>query len=511
MTSGIKNKIVTSIYELNYNQVRGGGPYKGFDLLTKTIRNIIFDEYNYVIYTNKSTHDKYNFSNLFKGENITIKIVELNSDYYINYLNPIRLKKLEEGEIWDRIHSVDNYIEVIYNKIEFLLNESSGFDGNVVWIDSGLFGTSCSNAWRDYMNSICHTKNFVDKVFEKINEFDVIALRGNSIAINYEFKAKINKALNIDCFIVPGGLFGGKSSSIIERLSEYKNLVPKVVESCDDFSSEQELLCALLYENTKFFEFYDWDDLQKGILKLMDLYDESRYDKDFLYDNIPKLQNNIQQISPTRYETKKEDNVIEDYKNYSYPMTDREVLDKILKINNYTLDSIDLLSKNPFINQMTTFATLFNLKSGNEHYRLLSYISYLFSNEILVDIGTNNGCSSIALSQNEFNNVMTYDYTYFEEIELIERKNIIFNLKNILDDLEIFTKTRFIFLDANQDGNLEKKIYQRLIDTNFRGFLVVDDIFLNGEMKSFWYSVEKEKYDLTIKGHNVGTGLIIFE
>jgi hypothetical protein len=228
MTNGIKNKIVTGVYELNYNKVRGGGVYKGFDLLTKTIRNIIFDDYEYIIYTNKSSYEKFNLGNLFKRDNITIKIVELNGEYYNNFLNPIRLRRLEEGEIWDRIHSVDNYVEVMYNKFNFLLEESKDFDGNVVWIDAGLFGTSCSNSWRDYMNEICHTEEFVKKLFEKIDEYSSIALKGDYIAMNYEVREKINNILNINCFICPGGLFGGNSKSIIENYSNYKNIVEKI-------------------------------------------------------------------------------------------------------------------------------------------------------------------------------------------------------------------------------------------------------------------------------------------
>ena len=74
-------KIVTSIYELNYENLRGGGVYKGFHLLTETIRALIFDEYEYVIYTNKHTYDKHHLSEVFNRPNITIKIQELNSEF----------------------------------------------------------------------------------------------------------------------------------------------------------------------------------------------------------------------------------------------------------------------------------------------------------------------------------------------------------------------------------------------------------------------------------------------
>ena len=48
----------------------------------------------------------------------------------------------------------------------------------------------------------------------------------------------------------------------------------------DDFTSEQEILFILLNDkNVEFFEFDDWDDLQKGLLKIMDIFDEDKYDK----------------------------------------------------------------------------------------------------------------------------------------------------------------------------------------------------------------------------------------
>ena len=209
MTSGTKNKIVTSVYDLNYIDERGGALYKGFDLLTKTIRNIIFPNYEYVIYTDKKTYDRHNLSIVFNQPNVQIKFHELDSEFYINVVNPLRLKKVSENNIWDRIHSVNNYVEVMYNKFEFLLNESENYDGNVTWIDAGLFGTSCAGAWRNYIGEIAHTELFVEKIFEKINQYGIISLKGNSIVMNYEDRDKINNLFDVNCFIIPGGLFGG--------------------------------------------------------------------------------------------------------------------------------------------------------------------------------------------------------------------------------------------------------------------------------------------------------------
>jgi hypothetical protein len=216
-----KKTIVSSIYELNYIEERGSQLYKSMPLLTQTIRNIIFDEFDYIIYTNEFTYNKHDLKSLFPQKNVTIKFKELNSEYYNTFLNPIRKRKVEEGEIWDRIHCVHNYIEVIYNKIEILLEESKKIGGDLVWVDSGLFGTSCHNGWRDYMNKLCHSKIFVEKIFSKVEEHGFFSLLGKSILINYEVRDKVNFDLKTNLKIVPGCLFGGSSEKNIEYLQNY--------------------------------------------------------------------------------------------------------------------------------------------------------------------------------------------------------------------------------------------------------------------------------------------------
>lgn len=277
-------KIITSVYELNYEDSRGGMVYKSFPLLTQTLRNIIFDEFEYVIYTNKYTNDKYNLSNKFNQSNVTIKLHELNSENYIKNINPIRSLNFKNGEIYDRIYCVKNYIEVIFNKLQFLLNESED-DKNVVWIDSGLFGTSCHDRWRDYINIFAHSKLFLHKINEKINKNGFICLRGESIPINYELKSTLVNMFNIDFKLVPGGLFGGSGKEVKKVLSKYPLIFEEYYKNTNKLISEQEVLSILTHSNdVKFFNFGDWLDLQKGILDLMDLLDNDKYKIDEKYD-----------------------------------------------------------------------------------------------------------------------------------------------------------------------------------------------------------------------------------
>ena len=58
MTNGIK--IVSSIYELNYVEQRNYERYKNYPLLVATIKNLIFPEFKYVIYTDKNSYEKFN-------------------------------------------------------------------------------------------------------------------------------------------------------------------------------------------------------------------------------------------------------------------------------------------------------------------------------------------------------------------------------------------------------------------------------------------------------------------
>jgi len=277
-------KIVTSVYELNYEDSRGGMVYKSYPLLSQTLRNIIFDGFEYVIYTDQHTYDKYYLGDEFNQPNVTIKIQELNSKNYLDNINPIRMSNFSDGEIYDRIYCVKNYIEVIFNKLQFLLNECED-NKNVVWIDSGLFGTSCHDRWRDYINVFAHTELFLNKINEKISENGFICLRGESIQVNYELKDVLVNMFNTDFKLVPGGLFGGTSEDVKKVLSNYSSIFEKYYQTTNKLISEQEVLSILTHTNdVKFFNFGDWLDLQRSILDIMDLLDINKYKIDEKYD-----------------------------------------------------------------------------------------------------------------------------------------------------------------------------------------------------------------------------------
>jgi hypothetical protein len=75
-------------------------------------------------------------------------------------------------------------------------------------------------------------------------------------------------------------------------------------------------------------------------------------------------------------------------------------------------------------------------------------------------------------------------------------------------------QSKMIILDVDpHDGFQEKDFLQKLIERNYQGIVVVDDIHLNIEMKQFWDNIPLniKKVDVTHLGHHSGTGIIVFD
>lgn len=283
MTNG--TKIISAIYELNYVPERNGERYKNFPLLVATIKNIIFPEYQYVIYTDKNSYEKFNLQYEFNQPNVEFKFKELNTSETCELIDRIRTQELSGGMNYDRIYCVNNYLEVVLNKLKFLIDESYDCE-NVVWIDAGLIGTSCHDGWRDYMAPLINSKNFLDKVSEKIIQHGFIHLKGNSIVMNYEMVARFNELFGVELKVVPGCLFGGKSEIVRHLFDGYLDIFTSYLEKHSQLISEQEVLTAITGQNKDIcyaFEFGDWLDLQKSFLDILDIYDESKYVREKCY------------------------------------------------------------------------------------------------------------------------------------------------------------------------------------------------------------------------------------
>lgn len=151
-------------------------------------------------------------------------------------------------------------------------------------------------------------------------------------------------------------------------------------------------------------------------------------------------------------------------------------------------------------------------KAGQEHYKLIAYISSMFENSNLIDIGTYKGNSSLAMSYNSSNKIHSFDLT--NSIDLYELPiNVTYYIDNILEESykDLILSSPFILLDTFHDGTFEKQFHSYLKENNYIGYLLLDDIKLNNEMKEYWNWIEEEKYDVSDFGHWSGTGLVAFK
>ena len=146
-----------------------------------------------------------------------------------------------------------------------------------------------------------------------------------------------------------------------------------------------------------------------------------------------------------------------------------------------------------------------------EHYKLLTNICKLIDNITIIDAGTHNGHSCLALAQNKTNKVITYDimdksFDFFKEYNIEFRK-----LDINKETPENIKSAEIILLDVDpHDGVQEKKFTDYLKEIGYEGYVLCDDIYLNDGMKTWWNSLEVKKYDLTDIGHFSGTGLLVY-
>ena len=187
----------------------------------------------------------------------------------------------------------------------------------------------------------------------------------------------------------------------------------------------------------------------------------------------------------------------------------------IIPISNHTLDNFTLLNKNYLVN-----SNYYEEKSGIQEYRLYSYLSTFFNNTTILDIGTFDGRSAVALSHNENNKIISYDI--FNHInnnhhQIYTKKNITFNIKNVLDDLneEMIKNVKIVMIDIDHYETIETLIINKLKQLNFSGFIILDDItkhpdpVMNSCMNKLWDNITDTKYDFTKYGHWSGTGIIV--
>ena len=105
------------------------------------------------------------------------------------------------------------------------------------------------------------------------------------------------------------------------------------------------------------------------------------------------------------------------------------MIDKILQITKRELNNnIDYSKYIEVIKKVPNYQGFFFEDAGKEHYRLLSYISSLYEDSILIDIGTYQGFSALALGYNQSNKVLSYDIVENESVNILKQNKICDNI-----------------------------------------------------------------------------------
>jgi predicted O-methyltransferase YrrM len=180
---------------------------------------------------------------------------------------------------------------------------------------------------------------------------------------------------------------------------------------------------------------------------------------------------------------------------------------------------VDLSELKQYIDWCPAYAKYFMADVGREHYKLLSHLtSQLPDGSTVVDLGTLNGSSALALASNPNIKVVTYDIVNNLPDpnitkSILHMKNTEFRLKDGIQDMKAYIDMApLIFLDVDpHDGVQEKRFFELLIENNYKGVVVCDDIHLNADMDALWNWIPKPKIDVTKYGHWSGTGIVLFD
>ena len=163
---------------------------------------------------------------------------------------------------------------------------------------------------------------------------------------------------------------------------------------------------------------------------------------------------------------------------------------------------------------------------GGAPYHLYAFVSTLFNDSVILDIGSQYGNSALALSYNESNHVISYEIdpwysneTYHSKTRRdIERSNITWKDFDFRDDNDIdFNKVKIIVIDIDPHGmkvagkEEELRMIEHVLKKGWSGVIILDDIYKGCQMEDFWNELSIPgwtKIDVSELGHSSGTGIL---
>jgi len=161
-----------------------------------------------------------------------------------------------------------------------------------------------------------------------------------------------------------------------------------------------------------------------------------------------------------------------------------------------------------------------------EHYKLLSGLVKVLRPKLVIEIGTAEGLSALAMKKYmpEGGRVVTFDIMPWDQISdtILVKEDFSKGLEQRLGDLgdekvfqkhrELLEQVEFLFVDGPKDNDFEWKLLSYLRTVKFAKppIVMFDDTRLWSMLK-FWRELPYPKLDLTSFGHSSGTGLVQWE
>ena len=179
----------------------------------------------------------------------------------------------------------------------------------------------------------------------------------------------------------------------------------------------------------------------------------------------------------------------------------------MIELNFQKINAVELSHLNRKVDR--EHRKIINGIAGEEHYKLLAFLSKELGSPLILELGTHYGSSSLALAENSDAIIITYDIKDKYRIKKRNRpKNIIRKVKHIFNENEehFLLKADLIFMDTYHDGVFERQVFNYLLKNNYKGIIVLDDIHWSQEMIDFWKEIKIEKHDITFLGHGGGLG-----
>ena len=156
------------------------------------------------------------------------------------------------------------------------------------------------------------------------------------------------------------------------------------------------------------------------------------------------------------------------------------MINELKSLTNEVIDSFDLSHLEKLsINMQDNFT----FPPGNSPFKLYAYLSTLFNNKIILDVGTEYGNSALSFSYNENNKVITYNIIE-QGASNISKENITCKVMDFRNDNTIdYDNVEVICIDVDpHDGKQEVEMIHFLKDKKWSGILLLDDIHKDHQM-----------------------------